>query len=290
MTDRIALVGLIAAGVLLAVPAAQAFSPRPYLMDGFVSVAGGNDRSVIAYTPTINAQGLYLRSAASAAYDFSGGTGLQGDILVRAQDINTVNFGKFNERSIDVTIHGYHRQTGQYLLGVIGQYGDTLLFNSSTPPNTFENTRGYAGLEAQFYLQDLTFYVQAGVQDGRYWNYGATMSGSFANLEARYFPIPNLKLFAHAGIERLANDSDELAGMNAGVGAEYQLADAPISVFARYDFARVDNLEKEISHDNRFLVGVKINFGTQTLEARDRTGATLIPIETATSMLFNPPI
>ena len=90
--------------------------------------------------------------------------------------------------------------------------------------------------------------------------------------DARYFVNENFRLEGNVGYNNLdlkVGGSADAWGV--GVGGEYQFAQAPVSVFAKYDYAKVDNYDIEA---NVFRIGARWNFGG-TLKSRDRSGASL---------------
>ncbi|MEO8882138.1 MAG: outer membrane beta-barrel protein, partial [Devosia sp.] len=186
-------------------------------------------------------------------------------------------------RNADIALHGFYRDSSQFLLGGLVQFGtDTFSFDGDSFAGT--DDRYYAGAEAQWFLGDATLYGQAGAQQVTF--NGESAPGWFATFEARYFLQPDFKIEAHVGANDFSTgggDFDNVAvnSWNAGVGAEYKFANAPFSIFAKYDFTHEDSTEfgnNDSFDDNRFLVGVKFNFGAETLEDRDRSGASLKPV------------
>lgn len=89
--------------------------------------------------------------------------------------------------------------------------------------------------------------------------------------EAAYYATPALRLAA--GVSYSDQQVADLDGevFAAKVGAEYQFASSPYSVFASYTYADADDLALE---SNAIKVGVRYNFGGN-LQARDRAGAGL---------------
>jgi hypothetical protein len=91
--------------------------------------------------------------------------------------------------------------------------------------------------------------------------------------EFRYFATDNLRLEVNAGFGNaeadVGGDTDFWA---AGVGAEYQFASVPVSIFGGYDHVNADDSDFE---GDSISVGARWNFGGTTLMERDRSGANL---------------
>jgi hypothetical protein len=90
--------------------------------------------------------------------------------------------------------------------------------------------------------------------------------------QARYFVNDNLRLDATGGFSRIAiDDVDDFDIVSYGVGAEYQLTNAPVSFYANLDRSEFE--EEGIDADTTtFMVGARFTFGG-TLKDRDRAGA-----------------
>ena len=86
---------------------------------------------------------------------------------------------------------------------------------------------------------------------------------------------------------------DSVATVNVGVGAEYKLENLPVSLFATYDFYASDadgNVETTLLglDQQRVMVGAKFSIGEDSLFARDRSGASLKPVESPMSIFTVP--
>jgi hypothetical protein len=279
MTKRLMTMAVSAAALLLGVGstfAASAPTPRvPSIADGFVSIAvGGATQSVDFPGGSVSANGVSLEGAASGAYNFSATLGFQGDVVFGSQDYSGELFGgeTINDRNVDAAIHAF------------GQYGNnTYTFGGYGFTESLDHF--YGGVEGQVFFGNATLYGQAGAQQLR--SFGESVNGIFGTLEARYFLEPNFKIEAHIGADTLGSstsgifDGETITTLHAGAGAEYRLDNSPISFFAKYDYSRATfSEESNVSEsDNRFLIGAKFNFESPTLMDRDRTGASLQPVD-----------
>lgn len=123
------------------------------------------------------------------------------------------------------------------------------------------------GLEGQKYLERATLTGVASygtVHDADIW----TVSG-----DAAFYATPQLRLNAGASYASADNlfIGGDVDGWSAGVGAEYQFANSPYSVFGGYDYAKSSDLDVDA---NVFSIGMRYSFGGG-LQARDQAGANL---------------
>lgn len=91
------------------------------------------------------------------------------------------------------------------------------------------------------------------------------------NADAAYYATPALRLNAGIGYDNVDFKIGDVEYVSATVGAEYQLAASPYSIFGSYTYTDSDDLRLE---DNGIKIGVRYNFGGN-LQARDRAGAGL---------------
>lgn len=232
-----------------------------------------------------------LRGQASGSYTFDNGFGAQADILASSLAIGGVNF-IYDKASVDGALHLYLRPSDQYLLGGFAQFGRDSYEFADTP--FYEADRSYGGIEGQVYLDNLTLNAQLGLAG--YSGLGADGEGWFGTLEARYFITPDFKLSASAGLFKIDFEAaDAVLGQNLtnlvlGIGAEYKLADLPLSLTANLDYGRsTTSIDGYGEHKaTRALVGLKFALGEDTLLDRDRKGSTLNPIWPS-EYLYTPP-
>ncbi|MBQ1540754.1 MAG: outer membrane beta-barrel protein [Caulobacteraceae bacterium] len=176
------------------------------------------------------------------------GLGVQLDGQIRDSDKT--------DTAVTGTAHLFNRNDSYLLGGFVGG-------SNSNGGNTWG-----LGVEGQKYLNDWTVAGAAGY--GRVDRAHADVWAVRA--DARYFVNENFRLEGNVGYNNLdlkVGGSADAWGV--GVGGEYQFAQAPVSVFAKYDYAKVDNYDIEA---NVFRIGARWNFGG-TLKSRDRSGASL---------------
>lgn len=92
-----------------------------------------------------------------------------------------------------------------------------------------------------------------------------------AGVDAAYYPMDALRLNAGVGYASIDGFGSDLDSWTYSVGAEYQFAATPYSVFAGYESAQFDDINVDV---DTFKVGFRYNFGG-SLQAQDRSGANI---------------
>jgi hypothetical protein len=281
----------LAASTAISVIATSAALADP---SGFVALSGGLDNLVVDFGGgSETADGSALQFLASGVYMFTPVLGAQGDIRAAFRTYDQGGM-EADISGLDGAMHGFYREQDQFLVGAFFQFGGDQL---SGGPFDIDVSRNYAGAEGQVYLDNLTLYGQVGLQQYE-WNQsgsGISMNGWFGSLEARYFLTPDLRIEAHVGVSSYDLDFIETitsTTVNAGVGAEYKLESLPISLFATYDFYSTSydysGSSAPTFDEHRLMVGVKVAIGEDSLLERDRSGATLKPVEVPYQTPFSP--
>jgi opacity protein-like surface antigen len=121
------------------------------------------------------------------------------------------------------------------------------------------------GAEVQKYLASATLtglvsYTDLDVADA--WTIGG---------DAAYYVNPSLRLNAGVSYNTIDTDFGDIDAWAYGVGAEYQLANSPFSVYGTYQRASLNDVDVD---SDTFMVGARYNFGG-TLQSLDRAGANL---------------
>lgn len=136
--------------------------------------------------------------------------------------------------------------------------------------NADEYTVWSAGAEGQLFLEQVNLGGALGyfnVEDLDVDGFG--VSGTATFFATDNFALSGTAGYASAEIEDLDVDLD---GWNVGVGAEYQFAAAPVSVFAAYSRTDIEDVDLEA---DSFSIGVAYSFGSATLKERERSGPSL---------------
>jgi len=197
-----------------------------------------------------NVEGDTWAAEGAVAFDLSDAWGGQIDLGYTSTDYD----GAGEIDGLNGTFHLFKRNDSHSFGGFVGlsEVEDTTVWN--------------LGVEGQSYMANTTLagsfaYGQIDDADLDTWS---------LNGEARYFVSDNFRLDAGLGWTRVTDGDDSADGWSFGVGGEYQLATAPVSLTAGYTRSTLNDLDIEA---DTFRVGVRYNFGTGSLKERDRSGA-----------------
>ena len=147
-----------------------------------------------------------------------------------------------------------------------------------------EDSALIGGAEALFYTPSMTFSV--GVGAGKYYDIEEDMWGATADI--RLFLGDNMRLDAGIGYNEFTINDSNAPSLN--LGGEWRFNDSPASLFAKVQYSRLD-LSGAVDEQNayRMLVGVRFDFGSPSLKARDRSGPSFksaAGLDTAVGSLF----
>lgn len=151
-------------------------------------------------------------------------------------------------------------------------------YNANVHLFTRNDSFAFGGFAGVTDVEDVTAWT-VGAEGATYLNNvtlaGAVAYGNVDDLdvdawglggEVRYFVSDNFRLNGGLGWA----DAEDENVWTLGLGGEYQFAATPVSVYGGYEHTKFD--EADIEADT-FKVGVRYNFGGQTLKGRDRSGA-----------------
>jgi hypothetical protein len=185
-----------------------------------------------------------------------------------------LDVGQFKQNSSDVanrdlTVHVYYRSQ-DWLLGAFMQQRNFYL--NGTKSSLEEE---FQGLEGQYYLNEMSLYVQLGQSKYSY----TSDSENLVALELRYFLNDNLKITGSVDFLKESVVYDTWAQTTIGVGVEYRLQNNPWIIMARLEHAgeKINTGAYSADH-NRLMFGVGYAFGKESLRSRDRDGASLRPV------------
>ncbi|MGE5565514.1 MAG: hypothetical protein ACM3YN_05085 [Parcubacteria group bacterium] len=148
------------------------------------------------------------------------------------------------------------------------RFGGGLVAGFVGAANVDDEAAYSAGVEGQFYPADNATlagtlgYSKIDDEDLNIWN---------ASVEGRYFVSDNFRLNANLGYLRADVSGENGDGWDAGLGAEYQLANTPLSFFGGYNYVKSDDADLTA---NVWTLGFRMNFNG-SLKDRDRSGAGL---------------
>jgi hypothetical protein len=283
-------------------------------IDAFVSGAYGRskykgDISSDSTTNSIRDDSYNIRG--SFAYQGPSKLGVQFD-AVYSQD----KYKSSKMTSIDLAGHGFYRND-RFLVGLFGQYKQPKINSSSTwtdavvsddiPINflvdalqenfsrTFASEQVFFGGEAQGYFGDLTLTGQIARQEfinqkNLFSDLSSDASvgkaykhGNVASARADYFINNNWRVtggFSYNTVDMFTDLSYDTKKYS--LNTEYRLDNYPVSFYADYTRNNL-SLEFQDGLNNKFdadaiMLGMKWNFGSDSLKSRNRSGASLDPI------------
>lgn len=237
--------------------------------DGFVSAGLGNNK-VSAEGESDNSQTTALRGTFS--FTHATGFGLQVDNVIDNQEMM-----EYKIRTSDLAVHGFYRKDN-YLVGLIHQ---TRNFKAKMDgmSMTLPIDRSFTGFEGQYDFGPVTVYglsAKDKIGISAFGDGGGEIKGRTNLIEARYFFNDNLRTDVSFGTSKfsdMAGSGESLKTNTTSIGVEYKFSNTPFSAFAKYQ-----NLNGSVLDTKRLFVGVTLNFGKETLKARNTSGASLNPI------------
>ena len=177
--------------------------------------------------------------------------------------------------------HVSYRDPNMFLIGLFGGLGEVYIDGDDDADMAF------AGVEGQYYWNDLTLYLQGGWLDGDDPDNSDVFHDAwFIRGEGRYFWGDNTMFSAQLAYANGEQDSGSGYDMDVwgwGVRAEHQFDQFhqfPVGVFAAYEGGHYDNGccgpgDRGRYTEHVFLAGGKFVFGPPSLKQNDRGGATL---------------
>ncbi|MGV0959843.1 MAG: hypothetical protein ACOYB1_08405 [Limnohabitans sp.] len=233
--------------------------------DGFVSAGVGTNK-ISAYEFSDSSTMSNFRGTFSYAH--TSGFGIQVDNVIDNQD-----FAASKIRTNDLALHGFYRNDN-YLIGGIYQTRN-FKAKADSITSTLPIDRTFAGFEGLYDFGDVTVYgltANDKVEMG-FIGPGVSANGRTSLIEARYFFNENLRTDVSYATSKFSEMGDTSKTNTTSVGVEYKFNDSPFSAFAKYQ-----NMNGSFVDTKRFYVGVTLNFGKETLKARNASGASLNPI------------
>jgi hypothetical protein len=248
--------------IFLISPAAFAADPQTGGFDGFVSGALGYGR--IKDNQGYKDDGLAREAQISLAYTGAAGVGGQLDYDY---------FKEVDSGSRDIAGHLYYRSSG-WLAGAFAQRRNYYI------GGTHLGLKGnFLGIEGQGYFDRFTLYGQAGQTQWKRSTGPDSDKDYLATAELRYFVGPDFRVDGTLNYMRQKENNgykwDQVA---YGVGAEYRLANRPLSLFAKYEYVDEDDNTGYDAANQRVLLGLKLSFGKASLRQSDRDGVSLKPL------------
>jgi len=282
-------------------PGVQLKTYQAGTIDAFVSGAFGRTKykgaDLISDQTTLRDNSYNLRG--SFAYQSPSKLGVQFDAVYSQDDMK-----KAKMTTLDLAGHAFFRND-KFLLGLFGQYKQPKLRNKSifigndsedvsanslinTLSSSFVRDQVFFGAEAQGYFGDLTLTGQVARQNF------VNKADSSANVSGDVYKRGSV---ATAKVDYFVNDNWKVTGgysfnnVSGGVshdtkkytlGTEYRLDNYPVSFFADYTRNKL-SFDEQFFSTSKFdtdavMLGMKWNFGSDSLKSRNRSGASLDPI------------
>jgi hypothetical protein len=192
----------------------------------------------------------------AAAWDGGGGLGFQVDALVGNSDVD----GGGDSDAFNLGGHLFSRDSG-HLIGGFINIGE-IDFGGGAELDYWS-----FGLEGQLYLSKTTLDGALSYSDADDSNAELTA----VDVGITHFVNDNFSLGGDLGFGSIEGGGPDSDVSTLGLGAEYQFASAPISVFGGYRHSEIDDINVEA---DTFTVGVRYNFGGSLFD-RNRSGASL---------------
>lgn len=219
----------------------------------------------------------------SVALPLSQSIGIQADVS-HSQDLMNLPVGtKLNNKTTAVGAHLFTRSNEKFLVGLIGQVN----FNQvSTSGYSIDTNQYFAGGEAQAYLKNVTLTAQVAYRKDDLGSFGyspdsesLSLTGVIATAQAKLFINSNWSLaakgeYSHTNFGAGIGTDVGMNQWRLGLITERRLSSVPVSIFFKANYGET-KIEEVKLNDTRVVIGVKINFGSQSLKARDRSGASL---------------
>lgn len=219
----------------------------------------------------------------SVALPVSETIGIQADVS-HSQDVMNFPIGqKVNNKATVFGAHLFARKSENFLVGLIGQVN---FISLSTDGYSVDFNQYFAGGEAQMYLKNATFTAQVAYRKDDLSSLGFgeetfNQSGVLATAQGKLFITSNWSLAAKGEYSHTKFNSGYDVSMDqwrVGIISERRLPSVPISLFFKANYGETKIDTKIVSarlNEKRIVAGFKINFGLQSLKARDRSGASV---------------
>lgn len=222
-------------------------------------------------------QDNYFELGASARISMPLGESFSAQLDLDAeQRILDTNDNGHYKASVVSGVHLSYRNPESHLLGVFGGLGQVVYEDDD------EADLWFAGVEGQYYFDQVTLYSQIGYLDAKDdADTDALHEAWFVRGVARHFLTDYTMIQADAAYVDGKQDSGsgyDMYGISWGLRLDHQYMSLPVSVFAAYEGNYFDNGSCGDCGDfveHAFLVGAKFSFGAKDLKQNDRSGATL---------------
>lgn len=246
---------------------------------GDYSLIGGSSGNGDSTFDGSGDQDNYFEVGASARINVPLGESFSAQLDLEAEHrlLDTNDSGHY-KASIVSGVHLSYRDPESHLLGVFGGLGHVVYEDDD------EADLWFAGVEGQYYFDQVTLYSQIGYLDAKDdSDTDALHEAWFVRGVARHFLTDYSMIQADAAYVDGKQDSGsgyDMYGISWGLRLEHQYMSMPVSAFVAYEGNYFNNdtcgggdCGEFVEH--AFLVGAKFSFGAKDLKQNDRSGATL---------------
>lgn len=206
-------------------------------------------------TPLGDADGDGWAVGGATAWGGEGSLGVQLDGQVGSTEFDGGDVSNWN-----VGGHLFTRNSG-YLVGGFANFGNVDVDGLG------DSDFWTVGLEGQFYLARTTLDGAVSYSEGD----DVDLEFTGVDLGLTHFLTDNFSVGGNLGFGTAEGGGSDADVTSFGVGAEWQMAAAPISIFGGYQRAEIEDADVET---DALSVGVRYNWGG-TLFDRNRSGASL---------------
>ena len=212
----------------------------------------------------------YVNNNVDIGADFDADTWVaDGAVAFDAGPLGVQLDGTFGNTEVDVLAtdfdfwnvggHVFHR-TGNWLIGGYAGFGNVDIGGADADEWT-------VAVEGQYYMAQTTLGGAVSLSEADDLDFETTA----VDIDARHFLNDNFSIGANVGFANVDTSGGDADVTTIGIGGEYQLGSAPISVFAGFQHSEVEDIDLEV---DSIGVGARWNFGGSLLD-RNRSGAGL---------------
>ena len=192
----------------------------------------------------------------AAAWGGNGSLGFQVDGLISSTDAD----GGGDTDAWNIGGHLFTRNDA-YLFGGFVNYGDVDVDGAG------DFDFWTVGLEGQLYLQRTTLDGALSYSEGD----DADAELTAADVGLTHFFTDNFSFGGNVGFGNIDTPLGDTDVVSYGLGAEWQFASLPVSVFGGWQHAEIDDIDAD---SDTLGIGVRYNFGGSLFD-RNRSGASL---------------
>lgn len=242
--------------VLFGAAAAMAIAAPAHAATGYIEASYAHNE----YDPGSDSFGaVALGGAVQEA--FSNGWNVQGNAFVNELSWDS---SSGDDAMAQATVHAFYRNDKYAVGGFVGL------------GSWYDDALRTVGAEAQWYMPNMTLGASVNITDNEY-QYSSFENSWGITGEGTYFINDNLGINAGLNYTKFNDNggSNDVDDWNGTIGVEYQLASAPVSLFANYTHSNLSPSSGSDWDSDAFKIGARLNLGTGSLKERSTTGASM---------------